>query len=82
MPEALLCTMDELQTPSMDMDLIAVTETRLKSDIQDSEILSDLGFTIHRQDRWRSYACCKEFPAQITISRPETLVCELRLVCR
>ncbi len=42
---------DELQALTIDVDLLAVTETWLKPTLLDSEILTNSDFTIHRRDR-------------------------------
>jgi hypothetical protein len=42
---------DKLQLLACDVDIVAVTETWLKPCILDSELLSNLEFTIHRRDR-------------------------------
>lgn len=44
---------DEVQTLVVDVDLIAVTETWLKPDILDCEILPTTDFSIHRRDNHR-----------------------------
>lgn len=48
---SLVNKMDELQTLAVDTDLIAVTETWLKPDILDCELLSTIDFSIYRCDR-------------------------------
>lgn len=42
---------DKLQALTTDVDVIAITESWLKQSIQNSEILPNLDFTIHRRDR-------------------------------
>lgn len=42
--------LDDIQVLASDVDLIAVTETWLKPDILDCELLPNLEFTIYRQD--------------------------------
>lgn len=88
---SLVRKMDELQTLSIDMDLIAVTETWLKPDIQDSELLPNLGFTIHRRVRKHKSGggvmlavknSLHSLRRQDLECNSETLVCELRPVCR
>ncbi len=43
--------LDELQVLANDVDLLAVTETWLRPDIKDCELLPKLNFTIFRKDR-------------------------------
>jgi hypothetical protein len=42
---------NELQTLAIDIDLLAITETWLKPDNLNSEILSSNNFNIYRRDR-------------------------------
>ena len=48
---SLVRKLDELQVLANDVDLLAVTETWLRPDIKDCELLPKLNFTIFRKDR-------------------------------
>ena len=78
---------NELQTLAIDIDLLAITETWLKPENLDSEILPGNDFNIHRRDRTGRIgggvllAVRENIPSmrrQDLESSAEMLVCELR----
>ena len=78
---------DELQTLAVDVDLIAVTETWLRPDILDCEILPTNDFSIYRRDRVSRVGGGVMLAVRKSIqtirrrdleSNSEVLICEIR----
>ena len=84
---SLVKKLDDLKVLSTDMDIIAVTETWLKPDIKDCELLPKLNFTIFRKDRLSRQGGGVMLAIRNTITcfrrkdldcKAETLFCEIR----